>query len=238
MRKKIRKIFDLLRREFPEPEQKKKNSEPLDVLIATMLSQNTTDKTSYRAFQNLKERFGDWKGVMDAPISKVRAAIRVCGLANQKAKSIKKLLREVTKKHGQLSLKSLSKMSDEEVYSELTQYKGIGVKTASCVLAFALGRKVFPVDTHIHRVSNRLGLVHTKSAERTHEVMKEIVPDEIKFPLHKMLIKFGRKTCRANNPLCGQCGLYDLCEFKDKEKYYERMIAAPRENNFIILEYV
>jgi endonuclease-3 len=231
-------IFDLLRREFPQPERMKRKSEPLDVLIATMLSQNTTDKTSYRAFQNLKERFGDWEGVMKAPISKVKSAIKVCGLANQKAKRIRSLLRSIKRRHGMLSLRSLFKKSNEEVYKELVRYDGIGIKTASCVLAFSLGRNVFPVDTHIHRVSNRLGLVHTKSPEKTHEIMEKTVPDEMKFPFHKMLIKFGRKICRANNPLCGQCILYDLCEFKDKEEYCERKIPEVRENNFIILEHV
>lgn len=241
MQKKIDQIIKLLRLEFPGPEPEPRKSDPLDVLIATMLSQNTTDKTSYRAFQNLKNDFSGWEGVLNAPISRIKNAIRVCGLANQKAKSIKDLLKSIKKEYGALSLNFIRKLPDDEIYKLLLKYHGVGVKTISCVLAFGLGRDVFPVDTHVHRLSNRLGLAKSNQPHKTFEQMTKIVPEGKKFLLHTLLIKFGRKICRAKNPLCGKCVLYDLCEFKDKEKYAVADADSgktPRENNFIILEHV
>jgi endonuclease-3 len=213
-------------------------SDPLDVLIATMLSQNTTDKTSYRAFGNLKNDFAGWEDVMNAPLSKIKNAIRVCGLTNQKSRSIKNMLREMKKKYGKLSLRFIKKMKDDDIYDELLQYSGVGVKTISCVLAFGLGRDVFPVDTHVHRVANRLGIANAKSPDKTFQQLKDKIPKGKKFLLHTLLIRFGRKICRAANPLCGKCRLYDLCEFKEKEYYALKSNAAPKENNFIILEHV
>lgn len=238
MSQKIEQILELLKKEFIGSKSTPTRADPLDVLIATMLSQNTTDKTSYIAFQNLKKRFGSWNEVLNAPLIRIKNAIKVCGLASQKAKNIKKLLRALNKKYGRLSLDFIDKLENEQIYNELLQYNGIGVKTVSCVLAFGLGRDVFPVDTHVHRLCNRLGLVHTRSAEKTFEEMNRLVPAGKKFSLHTLLIKFGRKVCRANNPLCGKCILYDICEFRDKEKYAERLKAEPKANNFIILEHV
>jgi endonuclease-3 len=211
------------------------------MLIATMLSQNTTDKTSYIAFQNLKSRFKNWEDVMNSPINKIKNAIRVCGLANQKAVRIRNLLRQLKKKHGNMSLDFIKKMSDEEIFDELLQYNGIGVKTVSCVLAFGLGRDVLPVDTHVHRLANRLGLAHTKTPDKTFRQLNGTIPKGKKYLLHTMLIKFGRKICKAKNPLCGKCILYDMCEFKEKEFYFLRgdnKSIKPKENNFIILEHV
>lgn len=221
----------------PEPG----DSDPLDVLIATMLSQNTTDKTSYKAFINLKENFDGWHDVMNAPVSKVADSIRVCGLANQKSKAIQKLLKELYEKTGRLTLKNIDKLDNEQIYDELLQYNGVGVKTISCVLAFGLGRDVFPVDTHVHRLTNRLGLAHSKTPDKTFEQLKDIIPKGKKFILHTLLIRFGRKICRAKNPLCSKCILYDLCEFKDKDYFAEissKAGAEAKENNFIILEHV
>ncbi|MCX6165491.1 MAG: endonuclease III, partial [Ignavibacteriae bacterium] len=121
-----------------------------------------------------------------------------------------------------------------EVYSELIRFKGIGVKTASCVLVFSLGREVFPVDTHIHRVLNRLGIVKTKSAEETFEKAKEIIPSKKKYFLHRAIIMFGRNICRANNPFCGSCFLYKNCSYEYKNK--ESKKKSNLENNFLILD--
>lgn len=238
MQDKINQIISLLEEEFPGLKPKPAKSDPLDVLIATMLSQNTTDKTSYIAFQNLKNRFKNWESVMTAPLSRIRGAIRVCGLVNQKSRSIKKLLKNIKAKYGSLSLDFIKKMDDDMIYKELLQYNGVGVKTISCVLAFGLGRDVFPVDTHVHRVTNRLGLADSKSPEKTFLQMKDIIPKGKKFLFHTLLIRFGRKICRANNPLCGKCRLYDLCIFERKEFYSIRANGIPKENNFIILEHV
>ena len=235
---KINEIIELLREEFPGPQPKPSKASPLDILIATMLSQNTTDKTSYRAFLNLKTDFKDWDDVMTAPLGKIKNAIRVCGLTNQKSISIKKMLKEMKKKYGKLDLGFLRKLSDEKVYEELLQYNGVGVKTISCVLAFSLGRDVFPVDTHVHRLTNRLGIAKTVTPVKTFEQVKDKIPEGKKFLLHTMLIKFGRKICRSANPLCGKCRLYDLCCFKEKEYYAMKPQTEPKENNFIILEHV
>ena len=235
---KINNIISLLQEEFPGLEPKPSKADPLDILIATMLSQNTTDKTSFLAFQNLKNNIGTWEDVLKAPISKIRNAVRVCGLTNQKSAAIKNLLKELKNKHGKLSLKYLSKMSDEEIYNDLLQYKGIGVKTISCVLAFSLGRDVFPVDTHVHRVTNRLGIVKAVTPVKTFEQVKDLIPEGKKFLFHTLLIRFGRKICRAQKPLCGRCRLYDVCEFPEKEKYAMLSSAEPVDNNFIILEHV
>ena len=239
MKDKIDEIISLLREEFSGLTPKPSKSDPLDVLIATMLSQNTTDKTSYRAFQNLKNDFKNWEDVMTAPSSKVKRAIKVCGLTNQKAKSIRQMLRKMKSRYGKLSLDFIDEMGDEAIYSELIKYNGVGVKTISCVLAFGLGRDVFPVDTHVHRVTNRLGLVKTKTPDKTFESIKDEIPKGKKFLFHTLLIRFGRKFCRAKNPLCNKCVLYELCEFKEKELYasIERG-EIPKENNFIILEHV
>ncbi len=235
---KIDEIILLLKKEFPGVDPKPSKADPLDILIATMLSQNTTDKTSYLAFRNLKERFKDWDDVMNAPIAKIRNAIRVCGLTNQKSASIKKMLKQMKEKYGKLSLNFIKKMPDEKIYEELLQYNGVGVKTISCVLAFGLGRDVFPVDTHVHRLSNRLGIAKANAPEKTFEQLKDLIPAGKKFLLHTMLIRFGRKVCRSQNPLCGKCRLYDLCEFNEREHYAVRSNIEPKENNFIILEHV
>ena len=236
--KKIEQIISLLKKEFPGPDAKPDRSDPLDVLIATMLSQNTTDKTSYRAFQNLKNDIGGWEDVLNAPVKKIKKAIKVCGLANQKAVSIKKLLKSLRQEHGKLSLNYIKKMNDSAIYEDLLKHDGVGVKTVSCVLAFGLGRDIFPVDTHIHRLSNRLGLVTAKTPDKTFEQAGRIIPEGKKFLLHTLLIRFGRKVCRAKNPLCGSCVLYDLCEFEDKEKYSLGQNGTPKENNFIILDHI
>lgn len=235
---KINTIISLLQQEFPGLKPKPSKADPLDILIATMLSQNTTDKTSYIAFCNLKKDIGSWDDVLKATPVKIRNAVRICGLTNQKSSAIKELLKELKRKHGKLSLNYLKKYSNEDIYEDLLKYKGIGIKTISCVLAFSLGRDVFPVDTHVHRVLNRLGIVKALTPVKTFEQANSKIPEGKKFLLHTLLIRFGRKICRAQKPLCGKCRLYDLCEFSEKEKYALLSNSEPVDNNFIILEHV
>ena len=235
---KAEEIINLLKREFPGPAPEPSKSDPLDVLIATILSQNTTDKTSYRAFRNLKDNFKDWEDVMNAPINRIKDSIRVCGLTNRKSAVIKKMLKQMKSKYGSLSLDFIKKLNDDEIYSELLVFDGVGLKTISCVLAFGLGRDVFPVDTHVHRLCNRLGLAKTNAPDKTFLQVKDMIPGGKKFLLHTMLIKFGRKVCRSKNPLCSKCVLYDICEFEEKEQYAMSENTEPKENNFIILEHV
>jgi len=235
---KISEIILLLKKEFPGKDPKPAKSDQLDVLIATMLSQNTTDKTSYRAFMNIKNDIGDWTAVLKAPLNKLKNAIRVCGLAEQKTGNIKSLLNTLRKEKGALSLNYLKKLSDDDIYNDLLRYKGIGYKTITCLLAFSLGRDVFPVDTHVHRLVNRLGITKASTADKTFEQVKDLIPKGKKFLLHTLLIRFGRKVCKAKNPLCGSCVLFDICEYEDKEIRYSLSKKTPEENNFIILEHI
>src|SRR5205085_7862119 len=140
IKQKINSIILLLKKEIPDTNTDPDQADPLDVLIATILSQNTTDKTSYKAFMNLKNDFKDWEDVLKAPVKKVKDAIRISGLANQKSESIRQVLRKLKEKRQKLSLKFIKKLNNDEIYNELLQYKGVGVKTVSCVLMFSLGR--------------------------------------------------------------------------------------------------
>ena len=241
LKRKINLAISLLKKEFPEVSAEQDEADPLDILIATILSQNTTDKTSYRAFMNLKNNFKNWEDVLNAPIKKVKDAIRVCGLTNQKTESIRGMLKKMRSKNGRLSLNFIKKLDNNEIYRELLQYKGVGVKTVSCVLMFGLARDVFAVDTHVHRITNRLGIAHSKTPDKTFHEIGDKIPAGKKYLFHVLLIKFGRKICRANNPFCNKCVLYDLCEFKDKEYFAEINTVSknvPKENDFIILEHV
>lgn len=232
--KKLNKIIPAFEKHYQEETKKKKSSGILDTLIATKLSQNTTDKTSSVAFGNLKRGFRSWDDLSNAPVSKIKNLIKICGLAETKSRDIKEMISQIKREHGKVNLDYLKKLSDDEVYAELCKYKGIGVKTASCVLVFSLGREVFPVDTHIHRVLNRLGIVNTKSAEETFEKAKVIIPGKKKYFLHRAIIMFGRNICRANNPYCGSCFLFRHCGFKDKDK--NSIKTDLKENNFLILD--
>lgn len=221
-----------------KPGNRNSSTSILDILIATKLSQNTTDKTSYKAFKNLKDNFKTWEELIDAPLLKIKNSIKICGLANTKARQIKQLLKEMKRKYGNLDLSFLKKMDNEKVYDELLQYDGIGVKTVSCVLAFSLDREAFPVDTHVHRVLNRLGIVNTKTAEQTFKDATKKIPNENQTAFHTNLIKFGRNICKANKPLCNLCFLYRYCSYEYKNLYKEKTSSIKKENNFIILENV
>jgi len=233
---KIKLIFNSLERYFKDTtEYESKPADIMDVLIATKLSQNTNDRTSYIAFKNLKNKFKSWDMVMKANVKDIKEEIRVCGLSETKANDIKQMLLQMMKKHKTLDLKFLQKLSDDEIYEELTGYKGIGYKTVTCVLAFALNRDVFAVDTHVHRVLNRLGILKTNSAEKTFIQAKEIIPKGKKQFFHRAIIKFGRNICKAPKPLCNECFLSALCEFPDKI-FSQKTITANYKNDFLILD--
>lgn len=233
--KRLGKIISRIEDEFGEKRKTGKvKPDLMDVLIATKLSQNTTDRTSYIAFTNLKKDFKDWEDVMNSPLSKIKKSIKVCGLANTKATNIKEMLNLMYKKSGNLSLNYLKRYSNDEVYEELLQYKGLGNKTISCVLAFGMGREVFPVDTHIHRILNRIGAVDTNTPDETFRLSEKIIPGKDKVSFHTNLIRFGRNVCKAVNPKCSECLIKDLCSYKDKALFEAK--ETTKENNFIILE--
>jgi endonuclease-3 len=211
----------------------------LDSLIATLLSQNTNDRNSYRAWLSLRRQFPSWARVHEAPWQAIAKAIKVGGLKNQKAQRIKLILRSILKQRGTFSLDFLKQMPDEQAMAYLLEMKGVGSKTAACVLVFSLGRDVFPVDTHIHRICNRLGLVKTRSADETFESMKPLLPPGRAYPFHVNLIQFGRQTCRSNHPLCGQCVLFDECAYPQKHREQARITVVARqgrETGFLITE--
>ena len=196
---------------------------PVDELVSTILSQNTNDDNRDRAFNALQARFPSWEAVRDArPLAVIRA-IRTAGLANLKGPRIQQALRAISEARGRLELDFLRELTPEAARDWLLQLKGVGPKTAAIVLQFSLGMPAFPVDTHIHRVSGRLGLRPEKaSAEQAHAILAKLFPPESYYSAHLNLIQHGRRVCKARQPLCERCPLTDLC------RYY-RMTVAPRK---------
>jgi endonuclease-3 len=186
----------------------------LDELVSTILSQNTNDTNRDRAFDALITKFPTWGEVRDADSQQVIDAIRPAGLANQKGPRIQNILKEITKQRGSLDLSFLSDMSTDDARQWLLQFKGVGPKTAAIVLQFSLGKPAFPVDTHIYRVTGRLGIRPEKmNTEQAHEFLAGILPEETYYPAHLNLIRLGREICQARNPKCQQCPLNNMCDY-------------------------
>ena len=197
-----------------------KRSAPVDELIRTVLSQNTSDKNSVPAFHALKRAFRSWDAVLRADRKKVAGIIRHAGLANIKAARIKEVLAEIRRREGRISLAKLGRMSAEEAAGYLESIKGIGPKTTACVLLFSFGKPVMPVDTHIFRVAKRLGLIGNNIAiNEAHRALTSIVPRDLIYKFHLCIIEHGRRTCKAIRPSCEACVLYDMCGFKLKSFY-------------------
>ncbi len=189
-----------------------RRTDPLEELILTVLSQNTSDANSFRAYASLRERFPTWDALGVARPSAVAAAIRSGGLANVKAPRILAILREIREREGRFDLGWMRRASDAEVRDYLRSLPGVGPKTVAVVLAFSLGRPALPVDTHVHRVAGRLGwLPHKTGAERAHEILERLTPEPIRIELHVGLITLGREICKAGRPRCEECPLMDLC---------------------------
>ncbi len=187
---------------------------PVDELVSTILSQSTTDTNRDMAFDALKARFETWEAVRDAPLAEVIATIHSAGLSNQKGPRIQAALRTITLQKGEITLDFLADMPVDEAKAWLTQLDGIGPKTAAIILLFAFEKPAFPVDTHVHRVTQRLGLIGPKtSAERAHDELEQIVPPEDYLPAHLNLIRHGREVCHARGPRCELCPLTDLCDY-------------------------
>jgi endonuclease-3 len=210
-RRRVRAIHRRLERRFG-PLSPPRSSDPLEELILTVLSQHTSDVNASRAFDELRRRFPDWSDVVQAPTSAVADAIRSGGLANVKAPRIRGILREIFDREGGYDLSFLAELSDIDATAYLSSLNGVGPKTAAIVLAFSLGRNALAVDTHVHRVTRRLGLIPPNaSAERAHRILEELVPAELRVPMHVGLIRLGRQICKAGRPLCEICPLADLC---------------------------
>jgi len=174
----------------------------LDELIYTILSQNTSAGNCDQAFRALTERFGAWEDVMRAPVEDIADAIRAGGLANRKAPRIKRILQQVFERQGSLDLDWLADAPDAEAIDYLLAFDGVGRKTAACVLMFALGRPVLPVDTHVHRVATRLGLIGKCSADAAHDLLGEMLPADRVYSFHVNMVAHGRRVCHARGPEC------------------------------------
>ncbi len=186
----------------------------LDEVVATVLSQHTSDINSGRAFARLEEIFPSWEQVADAPAEELADAIRCGGIADQKARRIKQILAAVEEREGRVSLDRLAELDDAAATAYLESLPGVGPKTAACVLAFALGRAAFPVDTHVHRIVIRLGWIPGKTAaSAAHRILAELVPAPIRYDLHIAMVTHGRTVCGAQRPDCGRCVVRDLCAF-------------------------
>lgn len=187
---------------------------PVDELVYTVLSQNTADVNTDRTFAALRARFARWSEVRDAPVATIEEAIAPGGLAHTKAPRIKAILQAVSERTGTPDLSELDAMTDSEARAHLMRLPGIGPKTAACVLLFALERPVMPVDTHVHRVARRLGLIDAKaSAERAHPELTALAGPNAEdvYAAHVDLVRHGRRVCHARRPACGQCPLAGLC---------------------------
>ncbi len=190
---------------------------PLDELVSTILSQNTNDRNRDAAFRRLRARFPTWEQVRDAPPDEVIDAVRPAGLGNQKGPRIQEVLRQISAERGSLDLGFLKDLPDAEALAWLTRFNGVGPKTASIVLVFSLGKPAFPVDTHIYRVSGRIGLRPEKiSVEQAHAYLAGVFLPEQYGPGHLNLIYLGRRTCHARKPDCPRCPVRDLCLYSEK----------------------
>ena len=211
LRGKVRKVTRLLEKRYGIPAREKK-ADPLDVLIQTILSQNTNDRNRDRAYERLKIRFPRWRDLLTAREGALIRAIRPGGLAKQKAGRIREILRWVSERFGKLSLTVLQEMETRDIQETMGGLKGIGPKTVHCLLLFGLGRESFPVDTHVLRVGKRLGFIpEGMNAEKAHPWMVPLVPEGKSLSLHLNLIRFGRSLCRAKRPLCRDCLLVEEC---------------------------
>jgi endonuclease-3 len=209
--RRLRAIHRRLVKRFGELEPPRA-SDPVDELVLTVLSQHTSDLNADRASAALRAAYPTWGAVVDAPTGDVADAIRSGGLANTKAPRIQEILREVRDREGSFTLDRLRAMSDTDARDYLTSLPGIGPKTAAVVMSFALGRDAMPVDTHVHRVTRRLGIVpDNASAERADRILHDLVPDGLRTPLHVAFIRLGREICKAPTPRCVACPLKDLC---------------------------
>lgn len=186
--------------------------EPMEELVSCVLSQHTTDINSFPAFRNLRVTFADWADIEHAPAVAVEAAIRRAGMAATKAKHLQALLRQIRESFGGYHLEPLRTMPVDEARAWLQALPGVGPKTASIVLCFAFGQGAIPVDTHVYRVSWRLGWIpETLGEAKAHDVLLAQVAPEDAFRFHTALIQHGRKVCQAPLPRCSECVLTDQC---------------------------
>lgn len=211
MSSRIRQIVDRLEVAYG-PRPWRQHGRPLDGLIGTVLSQHTSDANSDAAYDSLRRAFPTWHACMEAKPADVERAIRSGGLARQKTRSIQAILRFLQADRGRLSLEFLRRWPLKRARAYLLSLPGVGPKTAACVLLFNLARPALPVDTHVHRLTRRLGLIPDEtSAEDAHELLEAACPKPLVYPFHILLIQHGRKVCHARRPRCSECVLAGIC---------------------------
>ena len=188
-------------------------------LVRTILSQNTSDVNSDRAFARLQSRFATWEQLLLTDSDEIAEAIELGGLARTKAPRIKRALQAIMEERGELSLEFLRDLDIREASAWLLSLEGVGPKTAACVLLFGLGRPALPVDTHVLRVSQRLGLIQQRdSAEKAHVLLRDMLPDEAIYDFHVNMVTHGRRVCHAQRPQCDACCLAMLCDYLHKSR--------------------
>ena len=220
---KTKRINDILEKFMGLPKRSRRDADPLQILILTMLSQNTNDVNRDRAFAKLEDKYKnqdgkiDWQEIVDTPNRELKEIIRVAGLANQKSIRIQNILKWIKSEYGDYNIDFICKANPQEVIEIFTKQKGIGIKTISVVLAFSCGVDIFPVDTHVNRLCHRLGLVPEKfNAEKTFWAMQDLVPKGKSYTLHINMIQFGRKICHSRKPKCSECPLSHECDYHKK----------------------
>jgi endonuclease-3 len=213
IRLKAKKVCDILIRYYGKAVSSRKLP-PLDELVMTILSQHTSDVNMFRSFEFLKARYPTWEEVLEAPQDELALVIKSSGMYNLKAKRIQATLREIHTRVGKLDLTLLETMELDEAKKWLTSLHGVGPKTAAIVLLFSFERPVLPVDTHVWRVTKRLGLIEQRvSREKAHVLLEQIMPSSCIPSLNKNLVRHGREVCRAQNPKCDDCFLSHLCQY-------------------------
>ena len=213
-RKRLRQAADLLDGFYGRPMLSPRYP-AVDELVFTVLSQNTADVNTERTFASLKARFPDWVAARDASAEEIEDAIALGGLAHTKAPRIKKILEALSERSGAPDLSELDGMTDQEAQDYLVALPGVGPKTAACVLLFALERPVMPVDTHVHRLARRLGIIGDKvTADQAHPLLTELAgaddPAQV-YAVHVDFVRHGRRVCHARRPACGECPLAPMC---------------------------
>lgn len=215
-------ILKKLKRAYGSPRWNP-NHDPLGELIATILSQNTSDINSDRAYAALRAAYPTWEEALHASPDQLANVIRSGGLATLKSRRIQEILHTVKAHHGQVRLDFLMDMPMPAARAFLAEFPGVGPKTIACVLLFACGHPAFPVDTHIYRVTTRLGLLPQGcTAERAHVVLEPLIPPAQVYSAHVNLIGHGRTICKARQPDCQHCCLRTLCP-------YPQQSATPRD---------
>lgn len=218
-KKRVAAILDRIVETHGRHESSDDDSLPfVDTIIAITLSQNTNDVNSHKAYVQLRSRFPDWSDALDATEENVEDAIRVAGLAKQKAGTIRRLLARFVDRFGDFELEGIDEIGDDELLDWLVETKGIGLKTASCAMMFALGRDLCAVDTHLHRVLNRIGILSASTPDRTFTLFRPLVPPGRAHEIHVALIRFGRHTCKARTPHCFDCPVYADCRWPERKR--------------------